>query len=61
MPTNTTVGVIPFVEWFDKHGNFIARIFSRNPNVDGTVAKPDKLVFDSFTGMSVVHGLRWQR
>lgn len=51
---NTTVGVIPFCEWFDQQGNFIARIFARNPNTNGTVAKPDALSFDSFTSLSVV-------
>lgn len=55
--SNLTAQAIPFVEWFDKHGNFIARVFSRNPNVGGgVVAQPDSLTFDSFTGLSIVSG-----
>jgi hypothetical protein len=56
---NLTVGtdqscpVYPFVEWFDQQGNWIARIFSRNPS-PGTVSRPDNLAFDSFTTPSVV-------
>lgn len=55
--TNLTAQAIPFVEWFDKHGNFIARVFARNPNAGGgVVAQPDSLTFDSFTGLSIVSG-----
>jgi hypothetical protein len=48
------VAVNPFVEWYDKHGNFIARVFARQPGIPGTVGKPNALAFDSFTSKSVV-------
>lgn len=55
--SDKTAQAIPFIEWFDKHGNFIARVFARNPNVGGgVVAQPDALTFDSFTGLSIVSG-----
>jgi hypothetical protein len=51
-----TVAVVPFVEWFDRHGNWIAREFARVPSgtASGTVAKPDQLAFDSFTSLSII-------
>lgn len=55
--TDKSTQTIPFVEWFDKHGNFIARVFARNPNSGGgVVAVPDALTFDSFTGLSLAAG-----
>jgi len=53
---NQTVGVIPFVEWFDRHGVFIGRVFARQPGAAGTVGKPGNLSFDSFTSLSIVNG-----
>lgn len=52
--SNQTCAVIPFVEWFDQSGNFIARLFARNPSSGVTIQHPDQLTFDSFTGQSIV-------
>lgn len=50
--TNYSAEVVPFVEWFDQQGNYIARVFSRNPD-SGAEARPDQLAFDSFTTQSL--------
>jgi hypothetical protein len=48
--SDLTAQVIPFVEWYDQQGNFIDRVFSRNPNSGGgVVAHPGTMTFDSFT------------
>jgi len=53
--TNNTAQAIPFVEWFDQQGNFLARVFARNPNVGGGVtARPNLMAFDSFTTQSFI-------
>lgn len=45
---STAVQVTPFAEWYDDQGNYITRIFARNPS-PGSTGIPDKLFFDSFT------------
>jgi hypothetical protein len=45
--------VYPFIEWYDSSGNYITRVFSRNPAA-GVVAVPGSLCFDSFvTGAGI--------
>lgn len=44
---SSSVQITPFVEWYDNKGNYITRVFARNPS-PGTAAPPDKLAFDSF-------------
>lgn len=46
--TANTYAVTPFVEWYDQWGNYITRVFARTPTA-GTAARPDQLMFDSFT------------
>lgn len=38
--------IVPFVEWYDSGGNFISRVFSRNPGT--SVGLPNSVCFDSF-------------
>jgi hypothetical protein len=45
---SSAVAVTPFCEWYDAQGNFISRIFSRNPS-PGSTGIPNNLIFDSFT------------
>ena len=53
--SNLTAAVIPFVEWYDQSGNYLARVFSRNPNALGNVvAHPGSMAFDSFTTPTTV-------
>ncbi len=53
--SNLTAQVIPFVEWYDQQGNYLARVFARNPNSGGgVVAHPGTMTFDSFTTPSRV-------
>lgn len=44
---SSAVTVTPFVEWYDAGGNFIMRLFARNP-VGGAVNVPNQLCYDSF-------------
>ena len=48
--TDLTAAVVPFVEWYDQRGNFIARVFARNSGTDPS--RPDALTFDSFTTLA---------
>jgi hypothetical protein len=53
--TNFTAKAIPFVEWFDQQGNYLARVFARNANTGGgIVARANLMAFDSFTTQSLV-------
>jgi len=45
---SSAVSVTPFVEWYDAGGNFITRLFARNP-VANSVSIPNQLAYDSFT------------
>lgn len=45
---SSAIQVVPFVEWYDANGNYIARVTSRNPS-PGTTGVPDVMIFDSFT------------
>lgn len=46
--------VTPFIEWYDQQGNFITRVFARNPDNNGTVLQPNNMAFDSFTTESIL-------
>jgi hypothetical protein len=41
--------VTPFIEWYDGGGNYINRVFARNPSNSGAQNLPGDLVYDSFT------------
>lgn len=46
LAASASAPVTPFVEWYDSSGNFIIRIFARNPGT--TTSVPNGVVFDSF-------------
>lgn len=52
---SSAVAVTPFVEWYDAQGNFISRVFARNPT-PGSTNIPDSLYFDSFTTGGILSG-----